>query len=216
LLSWIAVKIEAQQRQKRYSEYLHVFLAWISIVTTLRYLYYRTNYTLALDSWVNGFFSILLYAAELYAIATLMLSYFQTLRLRDRQPLNLSSIPGDQLFSVDVYIPTYNEDVAIVRKTVLASLAIDYPDDKKQVYILDDGRDPKYRDRREQLRQMCAELGCTLLTRDNNERCPNSHPRRFDLNSGLRSHSHSSVFTRNSRFLLQAQSSNGANAALVL
>lgn len=180
VLGWIAVKIEARQGQKRYSEYLHVFLAWLSIVTTLRYLYYRTNYTLALDSWGNGFFSILLYAAELYAIATLLLSYFQTLRLRERHPLDLSTIPSDQLFSVDIYIPTYNEDVAIVRKTVLASLAIDYPDDKKEVYILDDGRDPKYRDRREQLRQMCAELGCTLLTRDNNE-----HAKAGNINAAL-------------------------------
>lgn len=180
VLGWVAVKIEARQGQKRYSEYLHVFLAWLSIVTTLRYLYYRTNYTLALDSWVNGFFSILLYAAELYAIATLLLSYFQTLRLRERQPLDLSTIPSDQLFSVDIYIPTYNEDISIVRKTVLASLAIDYPEDKKEVYILDDGRDPKYRDRREQLRRMCAELGCTLLTRDNNE-----HAKAGNINAAL-------------------------------
>jgi cellulose synthase (UDP-forming) len=180
VLGWVAVKIEARQGQKRYSEYLHVFLAWLSIVTTLRYLYYRTNYTLALDSWVNGFFSILLYAAELYAIATLLLSYFQTLRLRERQPLDLSTIPADQLFSVDVYIPTYNEDISIVRKTVLASLAIEYPEDKKRVYILDDGRDPKYRDRREQLRQMCEELGCTLLTRDNNE-----HAKAGNINAAL-------------------------------
>ena len=180
VLGWVAVKIEARQGQKRYSEYLHVFLAWLSIVTTLRYLYYRTNYTMALDSWVNGFFSILLYAAELYAIATLLLSYFQTLRLRERQPLDLSTIPSDQLFSVDIYIPTYNEDISIVRKTVLASLAIDYPEDKKEVYILDDGRDPKYRDRREQLRRMCAELGCTLLTRDNNE-----HAKAGNINAAL-------------------------------
>jgi cellulose synthase (UDP-forming) len=180
VIGWVTVRIEAGQNQKRASEYMHVFLAWLSIVTTLRYLYYRTNYTLALDSWWNGFFSILLYAAELYAIATLLLSYFQTLRLRDRQPMDLSTVPADQLFSVDVYIPTFNEDVAIVRKTALASMAIDYPADKKQVYILDDGRDPKYRDRREQLRQLCDELGCILLTRDNNE-----HAKAGNINAAL-------------------------------
>ncbi|MCU0565317.1 MAG: UDP-forming cellulose synthase catalytic subunit [Oculatellaceae cyanobacterium Prado106] len=181
IVGWLTVKIESRQSQNRSSEYLHVFLAWLSIVTTLRYLYYRTNFTLALDSWVNGFFSILLYAAELYAIATLLLSYFQTLRLRERRPLDLATIPHEELFSVDVYIPTFNEDVAIVRKTVLASLAMDYPEDRKKIYVLDDGRDPKYRDRREQLRQMCAELGCILMTRDNNE-----HAKAGNINAALR------------------------------
>ena len=42
--------------------------------------------------------------------------------------------------AVDVYVPTYNEDLSIVRATVLAAMAIDWPQDKLHVYILDDGR----------------------------------------------------------------------------
>ncbi len=167
LFSTLVLRFEHRHPQQRVSEYLHLILAWLSIVTTLRYLFYRTAYTLNLDSWLEGFFSLLLFAAELYAIATLLLSYFQTLRLRDRQPVDISGVPASQLFSVDVYIPTYNEDVAIVRKTALAALALDYPADKKRVYILDDGR--KFPERREQLYLMCQELGCTLITRGNND-----------------------------------------------
>lgn len=167
LFSWLILQFEKRQPQQRISEYFHLLLAWLSIVTTLRYLFYRTAYTLNLDNWIEGFFSLLLFAAELYAIATLLLSYFQTLRLRDRRPVDLEAIPQQQWFTVDVYIPTYNEDVAIVRKTALASLALEYPDDKKQVYILDDGR--QFPERREQLYQMCQELGCILVTRDNND-----------------------------------------------
>jgi cellulose synthase (UDP-forming) len=180
-IGWYVVQLEQRQTQQQSSEYLHSFLAWLSIVTTLRYLYYRTTYTLNLDGWVNGFFSLLLYGAELYAIATLLLSYFQTLKLKDRTPVDIAAIPQNQWFSVDVYIPTYNEDVAIVRKTALAALAIDYPADKKRVYILDDGRAEKYRARREQLRQMCEELGCTLLTRDNND-----HAKAGNINTAMR------------------------------
>ncbi|MBD0388102.1 MAG: glycosyltransferase, partial [Nostoc sp. C3-bin3] len=72
-------------------------------------------------------------------------------------------------FKVDIYIPTYNEDVEIVRKTTLAALAIEYPADKKRVYVLDDGRAEKYKARREELRKMCEELGATMLVRDNND-----------------------------------------------
>jgi cellulose synthase (UDP-forming) len=168
-IGWLIVQIEKHQANQQTSEYLHLFLVWLSLVTTARYLYYRTAYTLNFDGWLNAIFCLLLYGAELYAILTLVLAYFQTLKIRDRQPVDLSTIPQDQWFKVDIYIPTYNEDVEIVRKTALGALAIDYPADKKRVYILDDGRAEKYRDRREALRQMCTELGCTLLTRDNND-----------------------------------------------
>ncbi|MBE9182395.1 UDP-forming cellulose synthase catalytic subunit [Oculatella sp. LEGE 06141] len=177
-IGWLIVWTEQRYSHRETSQNLHVFLAWLSIIATLRYLYYRTSYTLNLDSWVNGFFSIMLYAAELYAIATLLLSYYQTLKLRDRQSVDLSVIPLRDWFSVDIYIPTYNEDVAIVRKTALAALAIDYPDDKKRVYVLDDGR--KFPERREKLRRMCRELGCTMLTRDNND-----HAKAGNINTAM-------------------------------
>ena len=165
----LALQMEEQNPSKRTSEYLHLFLILLSIVTTLRYLYYRTNYTLNFDDWINGIFCFLLFVAELYAIGTLVLAYFQTIKIRDRKPVDLSLYPQDQWPKVDIYIPTYNEDVEIVRKTTLCALAIEYPADKKQVYVLDDGRAEKYKARREELRQVCEELGATMLTRDNND-----------------------------------------------
>ncbi|GAB4373830.1 MAG: UDP-forming cellulose synthase catalytic subunit [Elainellaceae cyanobacterium] len=179
VIGWLIVKSEQRQINRRVSEHLHLFLAWISIITTLRYLYYRSHYTLNLDNWLDGSFSILLFVAELYAIGTLFLSYFQTLRLRDRTPVDLATIPQEQWFTVDVYIPTYNEDVAIVRKTALAAMALDYPADKKRVYVLDDGR--KFPERRLKLQKMCQEVGCTLLTRNNND-----HAKAGNINTAMR------------------------------
>jgi cellulose synthase (UDP-forming) len=163
------LQLEEQKPSKKTSEYLHLFLILLSITATLRYLHYRINYTLNFDDWINGTFCLLLLAAELYAIATLVLAYFQTLKIKDRKPVDLSLYPQDQWPNVDIYIPTYNEDVEIVRKTTLCALAINYPEDKKRIYVLDDGRAEKYKARREQLRQMCEELGATMLTRDNND-----------------------------------------------
>ncbi|PSB19802.1 cellulose synthase catalytic subunit (UDP-forming) [filamentous cyanobacterium CCP2] len=159
--------LEERHPQGRISEYLHLLLVCLSVLVTLRYFYYRTAYTLNLDSWLNTFFSLLLYFAELYGIATLMLAYFQTAQLQTRKPIDLKQFPQEQWFTVDVFIPTYNENVEIVRKTVLGALAIDYPADKKRVYVLDDGR--KFPERREEIRHMCEELGCTMLTRENND-----------------------------------------------
>ncbi len=177
----IVVRVEYHQSNQKTSEYLHLFLVWLSIVTTLRYLYYRTSYTLNFNTWINGLFCVLLYGAELYAILTLLLAYFQTLKIQDREPVDLSNFSQDRWFKVDIYIPTYNEDVEIVRKTVLGAIAIDYPADKKRVYVLDDGRAEKYKARREELRQMCEELGATMLVRDNNE-----HAKAGNINTAFR------------------------------
>ena len=159
-------------------ERLHLLMVTLSSLTTLRYLYYRTRYTLNFDTPLDATFSLLLYGAELYALGTLFLSYFQTLRLRDRTPVDLAPVPLAQWPAVDIYIPTYDEDVAIVRKTVLAATAIDYPADKKQVYVLDDGR--KYPERRAELQSICEELGAALLTRDNND-----HAKAGNINTAL-------------------------------
>ncbi|NJM19435.1 MAG: UDP-forming cellulose synthase catalytic subunit [Richelia sp. RM2_1_2] len=178
ILGQLVVRAEKDELSPEISHYYHLFMVWLSLVTTTRYLFYRTSYTLNFNSWVNSIACIVLFIAELYAILTLVLAYFQTLKLKERQPISLAQIPFAEWFSVDIYIPTYNEDVGIVRKTALAALACEYPRGKKKVYILDDGRPEKYLEydsrrkefaaRREELRKMCVELGCILLTRDNN------------------------------------------------
>ncbi|MBF2026558.1 MAG: UDP-forming cellulose synthase catalytic subunit [Oscillatoriales cyanobacterium C42_A2020_001] len=178
-IGWFVVRVERSQTDSITSEYLHLFMVWLSIITTLRYFYYRTVFTLNYDDWINGFFCTLLYGAELYAVIGLILAYFQTLKLKERQPVPLELRPQSQWFSVDVYIPTYNEDVEIVRKTALAAMALNYPADKKRVYVLDDGR--KYPERRQELQRMCDEVGCTMLTRDNND-----HAKAGNINTAMR------------------------------
>lgn len=169
---------ETYARHSQQRELLHLFMAVLSSLTTLRYLYYRIQYTLNFDTVIDGFFSCLLFTAEMYALGTLFLSYFQTLRLRNRHSIDISATPPDQLPSVDIYIPTYNEEVEIVRKTTLAALATDYPAAKKQVYVLDDGR--KYPERRAELQSFCDELGAHLLVRDNND-----HAKAGNINTAL-------------------------------
>ncbi len=176
-LGQLVVRADEEEDSPDIGQYYHLFMVWLSLVTTLRYLFYRTNYTLNFDTWINGIACTLLFLAELYAMLTLVLAYFQTLKIRERKPISLEGVPIEELPKVDIYIPTYNEDVEIVRKTTLAAIACDYP--KKQVYVLDDGRpekyatdDPRYetfRGRRQQLQEMCNELGCIHMTRDSNE-----------------------------------------------
>ncbi|MGF1536326.1 MAG: glycosyltransferase family 2 protein [Elainellaceae cyanobacterium] len=178
VMGWGIVILEQRQGDWRASEYLHLFLVWLSVITTLRYLFYRASYTLNFSTVLSSIFTLLLFSAELYAILTLLLTYFQTIRIRDREPVSLAHVPEQQLPSVDIYIPTYNEDIAIVRKTALAALAVDYPAYKRQVFVLDDGRkDPE---RRRLLQHMCQQIGCTMLTRPNND-----HAKAGNINTAL-------------------------------
>ncbi|UBF24698.1 hypothetical protein K9N68_23935 [Kovacikia minuta CCNUW1] len=101
----LILRLEENQENRRVSEQLHLLLIMLSVLATLRYWYYRTNYTLNFDGWLNTFFCLLLYTAEFYAIVTLILAYFQTLKISDRKSVDLSGVPEAQWFSVDVYNP---------------------------------------------------------------------------------------------------------------
>ena len=122
-------------------------------VMSLVYLVFRGLYTLNLDGWFAASFSVTLYAAEWYGCLLMYLYFFQIWDLQEPEPVD--PIPGR---TVDVFIPTYNEDPDLLRGTITAALAMDYP---HRTIVLDDGRRPE-------MAALCEELGCEYLTRDSN------------------------------------------------
>ena len=84
----------------------------------------------------------------------LFLGYLQTLWPLRRTPVPLPD-DTDMWPAVDLLIPTYNEPLSVVRYTALAAMNIDWPADKLNVYILDDGK-------REEFRQFAEEAGHRL------------------------------------------------------
>src|SRR5947209_15772072 len=123
-------------------------LALVSIFATLRYFVWRWTSSIAYlnhSGWhvemVGLVFALLLLCAETYSVGILLLGYFQSARPLKRRP---APMPSDTSLwpTVDVYIPTYNEPLEVVRPTVLAALSIDWPQDRLNVYVLDDGRLP--------------------------------------------------------------------------
>lgn len=115
----------------------------ISMVVSGRYLWWRCTSTLNTDSAMGIFLSCLLLAAELYAFVVMVLGYFQVCWVLDRKPY---PIPNDQALwpHVDIFIPTYNESLDVVKPTVFAALNLQWPADKLHVYILDDGSRPLF------------------------------------------------------------------------
>ncbi len=155
-------------------------LMLLSCFSTFRYGFWRlsTVYKFFSDPGISytaldAFFIGLLVFAELYAFMVLYLGYMQTLWPLRRTPVPLPEDP-DTWPEVDLLIPTYNEPLSVVRFTALAAMNIDWPADKLNVYILDDGR-------REEFRAFAEEAGVGYMTRDDNR-----HAKAGNINRALK------------------------------
>lgn len=115
-----------------------MLLCVISTIVSSRYLWWRYSSTLNDDSSLTLFFSLLLVLSETYAFAVMVLSYFQICWVLDRKPYPL---PQDKSLwpHVDIFIPSYNEPLEVVKPTVYGAMDMDWPKEKLHVYILDDG-----------------------------------------------------------------------------
>lgn len=145
----------------------------LSLVASLRYMYWRLTSTLGFDTWLSACFGYGLVAAEFYALVVLLFGYVQTAWPLRRKPQLMSGDPRDWP-TVDVFIPTYNEALSIVKLSIFAAQAIDWPKDKLRVHVLDDGR-------REEFREFCRRIGVNYLTRDDNK-----HAKAGNLNAALK------------------------------
>lgn len=118
------------------NEYIKFFFIFSLVFIMLRYFWWRTFNTINTDTPLNVLFSISLYFAEFYSITIALLGIFFSLKPITRKPIY---VERKKLPTVDIFIPTYNEPPEIPEITALAALNMDYPTDKFNVYILDDG-----------------------------------------------------------------------------
>lgn len=157
----------------------------------LRYVYWRTTSTLPpvnqLENFIPGF---LLYLAEMYSVLMLALSLVivsMPLPSRKTRPGSPGYLP-----TVDVFVPTYNEDAELLANTLAAAKNMDYPAERFTVWLLDDGGTLQKRNapngleaqaatrRHTELQKLCADLGVNYLTRERNV-----HAKAGNLNNGL-------------------------------
>ena len=126
------------------------------------YLVWRATSTLNPDALG---FSLALLAIESTALLSFGLFAMMTWDVHHLSPFRFR--PGAV---VDIYIPTYNEDVSILEATLVGCNTIRYP---HTTYVLDDGR-------RAEVETLAARLGCHYLTRANN-----AHAKAGNLNAAL-------------------------------
>ena len=101
----------------------------------LRYLDWRLFDTVlpASGGWLEFIWIWLCFAIEILALMDAFVLYLAFLRTSDRRleadrhEARVRRTPREQLPNVDVYIPTYNEPLEILEKTVTGALSLDYP-----------------------------------------------------------------------------------------
>ncbi|TSJ56304.1 UDP-forming cellulose synthase catalytic subunit [Atlantibacter subterranea] len=152
---------------------ISVVMMVVSALMSTRYIYFRATQTLHFNSEIEAILGIGLFLAELYIWVILLLTYLQTVF-----PLKRGIVPLPDDVStwptVDIYIPSYNESLEVVRDTVLAAQCIDYPSDKLNIYLLDDGK-------RREFAVFAADVGVGYITRNDN-----SHAKAGNLNHALK------------------------------
>jgi len=142
------------------NRYLVLAMSFMSLAVSTRYIYWRVTATTGFTSPLESVLGWILLGSEIYALFVLAFGYVQTSWPLHRRPVPLPDDVG--LWpTVDVFIPTYNEPLSIVRDTIFAAMSMDYPRDKLKVWCLDDGRRPDFR-------RFCESVGCGYVTRADN------------------------------------------------
>ena len=150
-----------------------LMLIVLSLTVSCRYIWWRYTSTLNWNDPVSLVCGLVLLFAETYAWIVLVLGYFQVIWPLNRQPVPL---PKDMNTwpSVDIFVPTYNEDLNVVKNTIYASLGIDWPKDKLQIWLLDDGG-------REEFKEFAHTVGVNYIARTEH-----NHAKAGNINNALK------------------------------
>jgi cellulose synthase (UDP-forming) len=152
-----------------------IIVVGILLALTLRYVAWRSLSTLNLGHPLNGVFSVLLFLFEMLLLVSGTIQLFLMLHVQDRRKqadqLSQAVLDGSYAPTVDILIPTYDEPLMVLKRTIMGCQALTYT--KKQVYILDDTRRPT-------VEKLAADLGCGYLTRPDNR-----HAKAGNLNHAI-------------------------------
>lgn len=132
-------------------------LVWVRWTIVVVFLAYAPFYLVWRTTTFNDqapIFSVVLWLAEIFGFVTAAMHIFMVARLTSPEPPE----PMAEL-SVDVFVPTYNEEVSLLRHTLIAARDMAYP---HQTWLLDDGNRPE-------MKNLAAEINCRYLAREDNK-----------------------------------------------
>ncbi|MBZ6076035.1 glycosyltransferase family 2 protein [Microvirga puerhi] len=160
---------------RKSNDWIRVFLLALTAILAWRYMVWRITATVPPLSFdIDAIASWIFLTVEGLALVSSTSAYFILTRRRERHAEADAHLRwwGDDPPQVDLYIATYNEERAVLERTLSGARAIDYP--KLRVFVLDDGR-------RDWLTELCQEYGAEHRTRPDN-----NHAKAGNINYTLR------------------------------
>ncbi|MCY0880939.1 MAG: glycosyltransferase, partial [Firmicutes bacterium] len=121
-------------------EWPYKLLTLLALTISAIYLIWRVDATLDFATIGDAVASLLLLFAESIGIFQFIV-FSLTMTKPYRRPVPVWPATRT-LPTIDVYIATYNEPEALLKKTIAAACAICYPSERLNVYVCDDGNRP--------------------------------------------------------------------------
>lgn len=161
----------------KYRAWLFQFFGIVTIVLGLAYLNWRWRYSLNPDAlW----FAVPLVLAETLSYVSTILVVFNFWSFKDPEksaPVHylseIEELQGrrDRPVKIDIFIATYNEDVELVRQSIIDAKNISYPysDVQIKIYVLDDGRRDGRDPAKENMKKVADEEGVNYKIREHNK-----------------------------------------------
>ena len=178
-----------ERRAGDHLKLIRILAVFLAVFVTLRYISWRIGSTISYHDPFSLLGAFLLLGAELYGIAIYFLGAFVNIFPLYRQPVPLTGDP-DLWPTVDILVPSYNEDPEMLEITLLAATQIRYPKHRFKVYLCDDGGSVQRRNRPDiseqswkryyELNALCERVGAIYVTREKN-----LHAKAGNLNSAL-------------------------------
>src|SRR3972149_6661784 len=131
--------------------------ALLSFIIGIWYLYWRLTATFNTEDNLARWISITVYSAEVYGFLAFIFFFLQVRKGPARIPPIIKTYPA-----VDVFVTIYNESIEVLYRTIVCCQAMEYPEEKKKVYILDDGN-------RKEVKDLAERLNCVCLSRPTHE-----------------------------------------------
>lgn len=113
------------------------------LVFQVGYLIWRLTGTIPTSSIEDTALGVLLLLTELLSFT--QTAVFILLFANQEKKTEHSSFSYDFVPTVDIFIATYNEEIELLEKTVVAAKLVDYPKEKRTIYLCDDGNRPEVR-----------------------------------------------------------------------
>ena len=138
------------------------FLITVNTVISLVYILWRITVIPIHHGLISFILGIALYLAELLGLVAFFNFQYLFAKKYKLELKTLDDFKNNIFPSVDVLICTYNEPLSLLEKTMAASLNLNYPKDKLNIYICDDGH-------RNELKKLCNKYKINYITREDNE-----------------------------------------------